>query len=255
MRSFPIRQFNEHGVRRFADLLRERLEDATRNWLSCNDGERLSKSIDELVEDSSLTVGIGGGQTIEVRDFQTRRELTDYLCPRIEKLGIRAPYRSMGLWAWIAARWFDPLTPPEGGERFVGAVERFVVEDRRKSYRHLVYGPCTVHRANARNVDDAMFLLCGRPHQPGEIVGQFGAKLIYQRAPVVLSLAGYLFYDKRKNRILEGTTTRARRLNDLMEQFDRTFDLRSMSRGDIVDLLPSSEFGELLREAEARSCQ
>jgi hypothetical protein len=252
MRRFPIRKFNEQGLQRFAKLIDEATQrDRT---LSASEHRVLVGKIDDLVEDPKYAEKVAGEQYIEAQAFDSRRKLADYLCPKIDKVGLRGTYRAQsGLWAWIAACWFEQLTPPDSGSHFVGARERYVVAERRKDYRHLVFGPCIIFKTHSSDVDRAMLVLSGKPHVPGEIVGQIASKKIYQRAPSVLSLATYLFYDSTRRTFVKDSTVLARRLSDVMSQFGETFDVRSMTLEQLIELLPKQEFSGLVEAARTRA--
>lgn len=251
LRRLPIRRFNDRGLERFTKLLNEAT--GRDNTLASSEYRVLLRKIEDLIEDQSFAEKVAGEQFIEAQSFDTRRKLADYLCPKIENVRLRGVYRTQpGLWAWIAACWFEQLTPPNSGTHFIGASERYVVTERRKDYRHLVFGPCLIFRAHSPDADRAMLLLSGKPHIPGEIVGQIASKKIYQRAPSVLALATHLFYDSARRTFVKDSTDLAKRLNNVMSQFGETFDVRSMTLDQLIELLPVPEFSELVEAARAR---
>jgi len=252
LRRLPIRRFNERGLERFTKFLDEAAQRG--KALAPSEHRDLVRKIEDLIEDQNFAEKVPGEQFIEAQFFDTRRKLADYLCPKVEKVGLRGVYRSQpGLWAWIAACWFEQLTPPDSGTHFVGARERYVVAERRKDYRHLVFGPCLIFKAHSPHADRAMLVLSGKPHIPGEIVGQIASKKIYQRAPSVLALATHLFYDSKHKTFVKDSTLLARRLSKVMRQYDETFDVRSMTLDQLIELLPVPEFSALVAAAQARS--
>jgi hypothetical protein len=153
--------------------------------------------------------------------------------------------RDVGLWVWLTLFYFDQVCPPDGnGRRKVGAYARYVpaVTNHQKYYRHLLAGPYRVLRAHRSNPDRALVLLCGPLYRPGDIVEQLVARQEIVTNPNAVEVATAIYFDPQRGSFRRGAAGKgagsARRLADILNQFDVTWDLYSMSVPDILAKLP-----------------
>ena len=179
------------------------------------------------------------------RPFATRFELAESLVERLES-GQAEDHADAGLWAWLALYFFDQLCPAQGkGGRRVGARVRWIpaVGNFRRYYRHLVAGPVGVFRAHRGNPEAARVLLCTPPHQPGEVVEQLTSRQELVRNPAVVGAATLLYFDSETGGVKRGAAGRgpgsARRLADVLNQLDVTWDLHAMTAEGVLAMLPS----------------
>lgn len=168
--------------------------------------------------------------------------------------------RDEGLWAWLSLRFFDQLCPPDkDGKRKPGEVSDGVfvrlipaIQRNRRYYRHLLLGPYLIMRAYRAEIDSAMALLADAPHvATAEAYRLFveNPSLISCRAAVGTATA--LYYDKISGRMRRGygrkTSGGCRRLIQVLQQFDCTYDLYSLSTDTLLAMLPN-EFDEFRPE-------
>jgi hypothetical protein len=151
--------------------------------------------------------------------------------------------RDAGLWAWLTLFYFDEVCPPDGnGRRKVRQRPKYIpaVMDYKTYYRHLLAGPYRVYRAHRDNPDRALAVLCGPLHTPGDIAEQILSRQEIIANPGAVELSTRLYFDATTGSFKRGAAGRqgARRLADVFNQFDVTWDLSAMSADELLERLP-----------------
>lgn len=230
-----VRRLTDEGLRRFGAFLDS----------FDTDGPRPLSDLPELLRAADATEHVPNVVQVDERQvFARRYDLAEYLHRHVPGLGLADPTRDAGLWAWLAALWFEQLAPPTRTGRKIGERARWVpdIGNARRTYRHLVLGPYELYRANADDPSRALCVLIAPPHTPGEMVGQFAAKEDIANAKAVLAVATRLYIDLATQKPKRGAGGSAagspRRFNAVLGQFDRTYDLQSISGADLLALLP-----------------
>lgn len=232
-----LRRFNEAGIEAAAELL-----DAI------DRGE--AADVSAIMDSPSLTEIILGGLTLDIRSFADRfdagRYLSELLEPVAYERGRDAIAKDKGLWAWLAFAWMDLLAPPnQQGIRKIGAQNKWIpdVEDYRKYYRHFLAGPYLIYQAHRDAPERAMAVLATAVERPGEVVEQFASRQEIITSASLMGAITALYYDPVKKEIKRGASSKvagaARRLADILRQFDLTWDIYGMPSEEILDLLPS----------------
>jgi hypothetical protein len=195
------------------------------------------------------------GPDIEQKTFPTRFAFAAYADGILSMVSGCDIERDAGLWAWLSLFYFDQLCPADGnGHRKVRERARYIpaVSDFRKYYRHLLAGPYRVYRAHRQAPENALVLLCGPLHKPGEIVEQLLARQEIVTNPYAVGLATKIYYDPHTGSFRRGAAAKengsARRLADVLNQFDVTWDLYSMAPARLLTKLPP-EFAKFARKA------
>jgi hypothetical protein len=183
---------------------------------------------------------------VERRSFVTRWEVAEYLDTQFRAGGALDVERDRGLWAWLSLFFFEELcVADDGGRRKPGALPRWIpeVEDYRSYYRHLLAGPYRVYRAHQGDPSLAMALLCGAPSKPGEIFEQLASRQELVTNAGVVGAATALYFDPKTKKFRRGAGGKgggsARRLADVLNQLDLTFDLYAMDTTALLAVLPS----------------
>ncbi len=150
-----------------------------------------------------------------------------------------------GLWSWLTLFYFDSVCPQlPGGMRKVGAMARYIPEgaDHKRYYRHLLVGPYLVYRAHEDDPERAMILLCQPVSSPGDIVEQLVSRQELVTNPVIVRVATALYFDPVTGLPKRGaggkTGGSARRLAEVADQFDVTWDLFAMPWRSLLARLP-----------------
>jgi hypothetical protein len=182
---------------------------------------------------------------IEDRDFDTRLDWARYIDEKLEGTGLKNVERDVGLWAWLALFHVKRLLPSKrNGRKKLGEPAMWVpqIRDYRKYYRHLLVGPYRIYRAHRANPYNALILLGGPFGSHGEVVEQFASRLeIVTNRGLIQSLTT-LYWDPQAKKLRRGAGGKdsgsARRLADVLLQFDLTWDLYSLTSQSLLGLLP-----------------
>ena len=235
-----LRRFNEAGIEALSTFL---------------DGVRLTETGTrpvELLEDSRYTEELTPATTPPLPGtLRTRLQLGQALLHLLAgKPGVDT---DVGLWSWLSAYFFDDLCQPnKQGRVKPGERARWIpdVANFRKYYRHLLAGPYLICRAHSDDPHRAMALLSGEPSRPGEIAEQLAARQEFVSNKTLTAAATRLYIDPASRLPKRGAAGKgggaARRLSDLVNQLDLTWDLYAMTPDEFLSLLPS-EFDQFRR--------
>lgn len=199
-----------------------------------------------LLEDNVFSAAVEPDIDIEEIKFITRFDAATYLDKKLSVLGFIAPERDEGLWAWLALFYFDQLcTRDKQNGRKVGEHARYIVavHNFQRFYRHLLLGPFMIYRAHADEPTRARGVLATALGSPGDIVEQLASRqeLITNRA--VMAAVTSLYVDAETGKLKRGSGGKGggspRRLADLLNQFDVTYDLYAMGDAGLIALLPA----------------
>ena len=240
MRSMSVRRLNEDGISgmmKFLDSFCTEtpcpLSDARRLLASAETSEALPKNVEVDAE----------------RVFDRRFDLARYLHERIPRTELDDADRDEGLWAWLALLWFDQLCPSKNGQRKPGASAQWIpqLDNARRSYRHRVFGPYVVYNAHAGDPARLNALLADPVHIATSEVYRSFVETTLVTCPAAVEVATRLYYDQSSGRLRRGAGVKgpggARRLIAVLQQFDRTFDLHSLTCDDLLGLLPDEFVG------------
>jgi hypothetical protein len=236
-----VARLNENGIGLFA------------GWLeSFKQGGSLQASSSVLTNRQS-TEPLGVDVEVEPRTFANRFEAAEYLHDRLAATGLTDIERDRGLWAWLSLFYFDVVCPPgKGGVRKPGALARHIPEpgNFQRYYRHLLAGPYRIYKAHRENPQRALVLLCQPIESPGDVVEQLASRQEVVTNPGILELATKLYVDSRTQRVKRGAGGKsggsARRLYDVLEQFDLTWDLYASTADELAAVMPA-EFARFLK--------
>ena len=190
---------------------------------------------------------------VELRDFASRFDAAEYLHQRFTAVGLADAERDAGMWAWLSLFYFDSVCPAgPGGVRKPGASARHIpeVDNFQRYYRHLLAGPYRIYRAHRSDPARALALLCQPLDSPGDMVEQFASRQELVTNPGVIGLATKLYVDMTSRRQKRGAGSKgggsARRLWEVLDQFDLTWDLYAASTDELASVMPK-EFSRFLK--------
>jgi hypothetical protein len=181
---------------------------------------------------------------------ETRWQLAIELFRALEK---RTEGVSPREWSWLAIQLFDVLCPVVNGRRKVREDARYILlpQDFRKAHRHLLAGPFLLYLAHNDSPGSVRGLLATRPESPGEVYEQLASRKFLVTSGAVVTVATRLYLDDggalKRGAGGDGAGT-PRRLGDVLQQFDKTYDLQAMSPETLLTLLPK-EFGRFIKRA------
>jgi hypothetical protein len=157
-----------------------------------------------------------------------------------------------GAWSWLALKLFDVLCPLREGRRTVREDARYLLEagDYRKSHRHLLTGPFLLLKAHQGDPGSVRGLLATAPDAPGEVYEQLAARKYTVTSAAVVRVATRLYLDPSSGKLKRGAGGAAggspRRLSEVLQQLDVTYDLQSISAERLLGILPG-EFARFMK--------
>ncbi len=179
---------------------------------------------------------------IEYRDFATRYELGCYLVDKLSVLDQHEISHDSGVWSWIALWLFDQLCPSDkDGHRKPREDYHYVLSrDYRHHARHAIR---TTYQFVRRYGSEVVFMFSQSLEKRGEIVEQLVARQELAAAPGVVQAASILYNDPDRHSFKIGSAGSGRgsvrRFVRVLQQFQLTYDLFSISGKDLVVLLPN----------------
>jgi hypothetical protein len=228
-----LRRLNDTGIQRFTEFLASLETDVPQ-------GRPVGILTDPATSDALTAV-----VEVDERTFGSRVEAARYFDERFSGAGLKNVERDRGLWAWVSLLYFEELCPPGAhGRRKPGALARWIpeVSNFQRYYRHLLAGPYRIYRAHRDDPKRAMALLCGPLDRPGDIVEQLASRQEIVTNWAVMASATALYVDPATQKPRRGAGGKgrgsARRLADVLNQFDVTWDLYAMDATHLLQLLP-----------------
>jgi hypothetical protein len=228
-----LRRLNQTGIQRFTEFL-----------LSLSTDTPQGRPVD-ILTDSATSEELGVPIEVEARTFGSRFAVGRYLDERFSAAGLKDVESDCGLWAWLALFYFEELCPPgPQGRRKPGELARWIpeVSNFQRYYRHLLAGPYRIYRAHRDCPRRALALLCGPLDRPGEIVEQLASRQELVTNKAIIETATTLYIDLATEKPRRGSGGKAggspRRLADVINQLDVTWDLYAVTSDRLLELLP-----------------
>jgi hypothetical protein len=227
-----LRRLNAQGMQLFAEYLE-----------SLKSTPILPPPLVLLSED--VTSEEASALEVDRQNFGSRLAAAQWLYETLEAAHIPNVARDAGLWAWLSLLHFDEVCPPDGrGYRKPGECARHIpdVSNFQRYYRHLLAGPWRIYRTHRDDPARAMVVLCQPLHTPGDLVEQLASRqeLVTNRAFLAAATTLYVDPHTRLPKRGGGGKSRgtARRLADVCNQFDVTWDLYALEPDELLARLP-----------------
>lgn len=223
-----FRAFNDQGMAvaaGFVERLRDGLEDD-----SILDGS--------VLNDDQLSFEVGGSIKVPRGDIPTRWHLGAWLYRELERsVDDPAVRRMPGFWTWVAMAML-PILRPDGKK--VGEDARYVLQsdDFRKRYRHLLAGPYFVFAAHQAAPHTLRAILSTPPHSPGDVYEQFASRQELVTSPAVMELLTTMYWNSDAGSLKSGASSNARRLADVLMQYQVNYDFGTISSAGLLEMLP-----------------
>lgn len=182
------------------------------------------------------------------QDVATRWHLGAWL---VRTFGAADDRMDSGAWSWLTLYLFETLCPEKDGTRKLREDARYLLEagDYRKAYRHLLTGPFLLMQAHREDAESVRGLLATSPDAPGEVYEQLAARKYTVTSRAVVQVATCLYLDQTTFKLKRGAGGSAagspRRLSEVLQQFDLTYDLQEIPAARLLGLLPK-EFGRFI---------
>lgn len=227
-----LRRLNERGIEQFAtylDRLREDLRLDPPTWLLTDD------DASEPAADVE----------VEKKTFPRRMEAGEYLSGVLGKSGIPNVDRDCGLWAWLSLFYFDEVCPvkKDGTRKLSKQNSRYIpaIGNFQQFYRHLLLGPYFIYSSHSEDPARALILLAKGVDTVSEAVEQLMSRQERLTNAAIIGAATRLYVDE-SGKYKRGTGGKGpgspRRLHNILEQFELTYDLYGMNEDELLSLLP-----------------
>ncbi len=215
------------------------------SWLQELKSEPSLPFPDGLLTNPDFTRRAHARAAVEPHIFTSKFEFAEALAPSvmtIREARLPADYWP-GLWDWLAAFHFDSICPAGvGGKRKLNDPVRYSLSSAwNRKYRHRVFGPVELY---SRLGNSSRLLIHGEPASLTDWEEQTASRYQISGNKGIADALYRLYWDHSKNAPKRGAAPNSkkpgtlRRFGDLVQQFDRTFDLLSIGSDSILDLLP-----------------
>ena len=207
---------------------------------------RLRRYPDDLLVDPEFSTPLCETDLLTKDRFPDRYSFGCRLVQLLSQFDVRAISYKRGLWAWLAAWYFDQLSEVDGtGKRMLRREYVYIPHDR-YYYRHLVRTPWYVVLQHG---EAGKFLLIStrkddpapRSRQSGLLEALAARQFVIASATLV-GAAQRLYTDKFTGRPTRGAgaigSGSPRRLALIANQLALTFDIREMPIDNFLKLLP-----------------
>jgi len=183
----------------------------------------------------------------EGKQFNSKMELAKYLQNCFAGAGLKREnvLPRNGLWTWLAYVWFDqlaPITNPATDERDIKEDAKYICSsDYRDYYRHLVSGPYSIY--SLHDADNSNIFLYSPVNEHNDFIEQFASRQFIISHKNIVEAIHRLYFDSQRGQPKRGAQTRRkpgniRRFVSVIQQFELTYDIYTMSAESILNLLP-----------------
>jgi hypothetical protein len=183
----------------------------------------------------------------EARQFSSKMELGEYLQNCFAGAGLKREdvLPQNGLWTWLAYVWFDrlaPITNPATAQRDIKEDAKYICSsDFRDYYRHLVSGPYSIYSLHGAN--NSNIFLYSSVNEHNDFIEQCASRQFIISHKNIVEAIRRLYFDSQRGQPKRGAQTRTkpgniRRFVSIIQQFELTYDIYSMSADAILNLLP-----------------
>lgn len=200
---------------------------------------------DDFLLDPALSEPIGDSIDLPSGGFESRWHFGAWLYRELDKaLDEEGHTRDTGLWTWLALRLFA-IVRPRGTKVFENARYILAADDYRKRYRHLVAGPYLVYSIYNDEPHLIRALLATKPHSPGDLYEQFASRQELITSASVIGSVNKMYFDEQSGTLKRGAGANARRLAEVLMQYDVTYDFAVLPDDRLIEMLPA-EFRRFL---------
>ncbi len=243
-----LSEFNKEGIAAFQEII-----DTERTRVKSSQPAKVTAQffsrIEKLTEASGFLQEVAEG--VELDDallFDSRYDFGQYLNEHLPSQISQVTYDNVGLWAWISAVYLKQLLKPSkhGSTYDLWSAYRYVPVSFSKFryYRHLAFISFWLHRQLGEN---AAKLFLSRPmYEHSDAVEQlYTSDKDFLTTPALLEVSVEMYIDPntgtmKPKALGKETPGSARRLaTQIAKQLQMNFDLVSMTKEEIYQLLPT----------------
>lgn len=219
--------------------------DCFASWLDKLKIDPAIESPDSLLSDPAHIDVLDQEIDVEIRCFVSRFDAAEYFFNKFATAGLDNVETDRGLWTWLSLFYINAVCPADSsGERKPRESARYILDptNYQRYYRHLLAGPYRIYRAYHDDPKIALSFLCQPLSKFGDVVEQLASRqeLVTNRG--VVSLVTKLYVDHMTGKLKRGAGGKSagspRRLSDILDQFDLTWDLYTATSDELLKVLP-----------------
>jgi len=221
-----LRRFTADGLAEFS------------KWLRAGAIGRVSR---DMLMESGFSQRIGEVAILDQMEFANRHDFGAHLVQLLQPFNVHEISYDRGLWAWLAAWYFEQLCPvTPNGDRALREEYAYIPNEGRKYYRHLVRTPWYLVSTHG---EASRFLLLSPLNQQSSLLEELAGRQFVISSPTLIAAAKQLFTNPRTGHPRTGAGAKGsgspRRLAIIANQLLLTFDIRTMPIDKFMDLLPA----------------
>lgn len=247
MTTRTVSEFNQEGINAFASVIKKE-RDKVSSTAPAKVSEPFFQDVDALLDDKDLVDEIDASARIDsIRTFADRYEFGSYLSDHLPRDISQVQYTNIGLWAWISAVYLRQLlerNDKDGLYRLWSSCRYIPLGyNKRRYYRHLAFLLFSMHRTMGDRV--ARFFMSLPVHVGSDAVEQlYTQEHDFVTTPALIEASIDMYLDQERmalktNALGAKTPGSARRLATIIApQLQMNFDMRSMSKERVLELLP-----------------
>ncbi len=237
-----IMRFNKQGVERFGQYL---------DSLTTEHPESFPELL--LIDEHYVEEVGSDSKKLDAIDITDKLKAAKVLDEILTEAGLDSAERDAGLWSWMSCYLFKTLCSKDRSGVFKpGQRAKWIAEpgNHQRYYRHYLASIWLIYRAHQDEPERTRALLSGFVNTPGDIFEQIASRIELVRNPVIIGLTRLLYWDDETQKKKKGSGGKGpgspRRLADIIAQYERTWDLFSVSVNELFDMLPD-EFRKFSR--------
>jgi hypothetical protein len=176
--------------------------------------------------------------------FKTKQELAEYLKKVFETSGVKREdvIGNKGLWTWLAYIWFEQIT--NNRKNILKRNEHYICtspSNYRRYYIHLIAPPYIIY--SLYGLPLSKLFVYNPPWEINDFTERVAANQFLISHKNIIEAIYRLYFDESRGRPKPGAVSgdvegSIRRFIKVIQQFEFTYDIYSMSSDQIIDLLP-----------------
>lgn len=228
-----VRKLNKKGIEVFQIYINE-----------LNKGKKESP-LSPILYDEIYSSPIDPVIEIENIGFSTRLDAARYFSKIFSVLNPQQISIDVGLWSWLSLFYFDQVCPVDKvGMRYPGREYRHILEPGyRFGHRHLLGGAYLVYVIFELGEEFSRLLLTTPINRENVFHHEITSRMNFISNKSILEAVSILYLDTKSNFPKKGSMNwkspgNLRRFIDVLQQFEMTYDLFSLTGKQIIKLLP-----------------
>jgi len=228
----PARIMLEDGKNKFREYIQSLRQNPNTPYPDLNSEQYSRKFLPQILVDKCMR-------------FNSKMDLAEYLevCFRGAGITREKVLGKNGLWTWLAYIWFDQLAPvANNGTRDIKEDAKYICSsDYRDYYRHFIAGPYSIYSLHGGQ--NSIIFLYSPVYEHNDFIEQFASRQFIISHRNIVDVISSLYLDNTRKKPKTGAQSRQesgniRRFVKVIQQFELTYDIYSMTPDQILRRLP-----------------